>query len=103
MPVDVGENRLCDRKTNEESARACPGATIWHLGHAMPPALMSRKHDFYEQRDGAPGSRRQAWANWSGKPGLCPDGKVRRVDVEIPPIVQEALDVAGRADVLHSR
>jgi len=91
VPVDHAGNPLTDLQTNKEVAEAVPGCEIYHLGHALPEDLMARKHQFYQERDGAPAKRHEAWHKWKGKLGLCPDGKVQEVTWELPNIVKAAL------------
>lgn len=80
-------------------AERCPEAVIYHLGHALPEAIMRAKHEFYLKRDGDDKGRRQrmaAWHNWSGEAGDCGDGMVSEVDWKLPSIVKKALASARK-------
>jgi len=80
------------------AARRAPGAVIYHLGHALPRAVMDAKHAYYLDRDGndkGRRNRRDRWRKWDGKTGNCGDGVVAKVDWELPAIVQRALARIG--------
>lgn len=90
--ADAQGNALTDLDAHRAAAGSVPETVIYHLGHALPPELIAKKHEFYQERDGAPAARHAVWDNWNGEPGLTGDGKVRKVDWELPNIVTEAFD-----------
>jgi len=98
-PVDQDGNNLTAR--NEGPAVSVPACTIYHLGHALPTAVMKAKHRFYLERDGndAQRQRRQtAWHNWDGNLGDCGDGVVSPVAWELPPLVRKAFERMDQAN-----
>lgn len=79
--------------TSEEHALQNPNTFIYHMGHCFNKEIMTAKHDFYLTRDGADPARQKrktSWHNWNGEVGDCGDGIIRRVDWEVPEIVQRA-------------
>jgi len=92
--VDSQDNRL-HRPNNGMIAKEMPDCLIYHVGHALSPAVMKAKHEFYRNRDGdTPGrkKRQSAWHKWNGKEGDCGDGIIARVDWDIPEIVTRAIE-----------
>ncbi len=78
-----------------EAAEKVPECVIYHLGHALPKAVMEAKHDFYLSRDGVDErrvKRKKAWHDWNGQPGDCGDGIVEPVDWSVPDIVKRAYE-----------
>jgi hypothetical protein len=92
---DKNRSRLCSAFQTADAVKASPTTCIYHLGHVLPPDLMSAKHQFYLQRDGKdPGriARMKAWHDWSGKLGNCGDGDIRKVNWQLPKLVLDAFD-----------
>ncbi len=89
LPLDHDDNPLHLR--DKDIASGSPESIIYHLGHALPPVVMTAKHEFYLKRDGDDAGRRgrrDCWTDWDGKAGDCGDGIVEKVDWELPEIVQ---------------
>ncbi len=101
-PVDASGNLLVNRGVNEDAGRLCPGAVIYHLGHALPDELMQAKHGFYERRDGADKGRvlrRKVWDTWKGEVGETEDGIIERVTWKLPAQVKKALSLIQQLGV----
>jgi len=95
VAIDKNKSRLCSGFHTKQATEACPECCIYHLGHVLPPDLMTAKHQFYLQRDGRdPGrvQRMKAWHKWKGELGDCGDGCIREVDWELPKLVLDAFD-----------
>lgn len=91
--VDANDQPL--RIIGSEAAEKVPGCFIYHLGQALPKAVMEAKHDFYLSRDGVDEGRvmrKKAWHDWNGKTGDCGDGIVEPVDWDVPDIVKRAYE-----------
>ncbi len=87
-------NKSLHRRTDLKTIEEHPGATIYHLGHALKKETMQAKHEFYRRRDGDnPGRklREDVWHRWKGKIGDIGDGIVEKVDWELPDIVKRAM------------
>jgi len=92
--VDMADKELHFDKM-ERIPSQVPEAIIYHLGHALSRSVMKGKHQFYRDRDGddeGRQKRQKVWEDWKGEVGDIGDGIVKRVDWELPGIVQRAFE-----------
>lgn len=90
---DKARSRLCSAHHTKLAVEKVPETCIYHLGHVLPPDLMTAKHQYYLQRDGTDDGRikrMKAWHGWDGKTGDCGDGVVMRVNWPLPELVKQA-------------
>lgn len=91
VAVDCQDNPL--HVTGEDAARKVPTCAIYHLGHALPRAIMAAKHEYYLERDGRDEGRerrREVWHNWHGQTGNCGDGVIEAWPFQVPELVTRA-------------
>jgi len=93
-PGDHAGVKLTRPKENMMSEAVAESKTwIAHMGHCLPAAIMTAKHDFYMERDGKDKgriARKTCWHNWDGKLGNIDDGVLLPVRRELPEIVTRA-------------